>query len=34
MAEDKRNRFHLKSLPVKLGEEVIAKCREFLAYLE
>jgi hypothetical protein len=34
MAEDKRNKFHLKPLPVKLGEEVIAKCREFLAYLE
>jgi len=34
MGTDKRNSFHLKPLPVKLGEEVIARTREFLAFLE
>jgi len=34
MGEDKRNSFHLKPLPVKLGEEVITRTREFLTFLE
>jgi hypothetical protein len=34
MGADKRNSFHLKPLPVPLGEEVIKRTREFLAFLE